>query len=177
MALIITAVFTIKYHIDPLHARAGGEGSINTRRSLYKQTAGALSGIHLIIGYGTEQPRTASGVSHIRGRYIPKAGSHSTYLNYMFRTGIPGMLALIALYLLAGLHARAASRSRADDEKLLGSLAAMAVISFAAQGAILSLFVEPIYTLVISLVVGLAVTWALNLTTSVWPWRTQRADA
>jgi O-Antigen ligase len=176
MALIITAVFTIKYGIDPLHARAGGEGSISTRRSLYKQTAGALGGVHLIIGYGTEQPRTASGVSHIRGRYIPKAGTHSTYLNYMFRTGIPGMLALIALYLLAALHARAASRTRAGNFRFLGSLTAMAVVSFAAQGAILSLFVEPIYTLVISLVVGLAVAWTIDLHASVWPWRTQRAE-
>jgi hypothetical protein len=175
IALVLTGVFVIKYGIDPLHARAGGEGSINTRSSVYKQTAGALGGLHLLIGFGTEQPRSASGASHISGRYIPKAGTHSTYLNYMFRAGIPGMLALMLLYLLAALNARAASRAgpRAD-ERLLGSLTAMAVISFAAQGAILSLFVEPIYTLVVSLVVGLALAWALDLHASILPWRTQR---
>jgi O-Antigen ligase len=175
MALVITVVFIGRYAIDPLHARAGGEGSINTRSSVYKQTAGALGGLHLLIGFGTEQPRTASGVSHISGRYIPKAGTHSTYLNYLFRTGVPGMLALMLLYLVAGLHARAASRAaRSDNDKLLGSLTAMAVISFAAQGAILSLFVEPIYTLVVSLVIGLALAWTRDLHASVIPWRTRR---
>ncbi|MEA2505928.1 MAG: polysaccharide biosynthesis protein PslJ [Actinomycetota bacterium] len=175
IAVVITAVFTIKYGIDPLHARAGGEGSINTRRSLYKQTAGAVGGIHLLIGYGTELPRTATGVSHLRGRYIPQAGTHSTYLNYLFRAGFPGMLALMALYAVAGLHARAISRVRSGDERLLGSLTAMSVVAFAAHGVILSLFVEPIYTLVVSLVVGLALVWALDLNASVWPWRTRNA--
>jgi O-antigen ligase len=174
IAVVITAVFVSRYAIDPLHARAGGEGSINTRSSVYKQTAGSLGGLHFLIGFGTEQPRTASGASHISGRYIPKAGTHSTYLNYLFRTGIPGVLGLMLLYLVAGLHARAASRSRAGDEKLLGSLCAMAVVSFAAQGAILSLFVEPIYTLIVSLVLGLALAWTLDLGVSVFPWRTRR---
>jgi hypothetical protein len=177
IALVLTAVFVIRYSIDPLHARAGGEGSINTRSSVYKQTAGALGGLHFLIGFGTEQPRTASGVSHISGRYIPKAGTHSTYLSYLFRTGVPGMLALMLLYVVAALHARAASRARGGDERLLGSLTAMAVVSFAAQGAILSLFVEPIYTLIVSLVIGLALSWSLDLGTSVLPWRTRKATA
>jgi hypothetical protein len=51
----------------------------------------------------------------------------------------------------------------------------MAVISFAAQGAILSLFVEPIYTLIVSLILGVAFAWALDLGSSILPWRTQRA--
>jgi hypothetical protein len=177
IALFMTAVFVTKYSIDPLHARAGGEGSINTRSSVYKQTAGALGGFHLLTGFGTEQPRTASGASHISGRYIPKAGTHSTYLNYLFRTGVPGMLALMALYLVAALHARAASRSRPGNERVLGSLTAMSVISFAAQGAILSLFVEPIYTLVVSLVIGLALAWSLDMRNSILPWRTQRVPS
>jgi hypothetical protein len=79
------------------------------------------------------------------------------------------------LYLVAGLHARAASRRGDADEKLLGSLTAMAVISFAAQGAILSLFVEPIYTLIVSLVLGLALVWTLDLNVSVLPWRSRKA--
>jgi O-Antigen ligase len=174
IAVAITAVFVSRYAIDPLHARAGGEGSINTRSSVYKQTAGALGGLHLMIGFGTEQPRTASGASHISGRYIPKAGTHSTYLNYLFRAGVPAMLALMLLYLVAALHARAASRARSGNEALLGSLTAMAVIAFAAQGAILSLFVEPIYTLIVSLIVGLALAWSLDLNASILPWRTRR---
>jgi hypothetical protein len=87
------------------------------------------------------------------------------------------MLALMLLYVVAALHARAASRAREGDERLLGSLTAMAVVSFAAQGAILSLFVEPIYTLIVSLVIGLALVWSLDLGTSVLPWRTQKATA
>jgi hypothetical protein len=85
------------------------------------------------------------------------------------------MLALMALYAVAGLHARAISRVRSGDERLLGSLTAMSVVAFAAHGVILSLFVEPIYTLVVSLVVGLALVWALDLNASVWPWRTRNA--
>jgi hypothetical protein len=177
IAVVITAVFVVRYSIDPLHARAGGEGSINTRSSVYKQTAGALGGLHFLIGFGTEQPRTASGVSHISGRYIPKAGTHSTYLSYLFRTGVPGMLAVMLLYVVAALHARAASRARPGDERLLGTLTATAVVSFAAQGAILSLFVEPIYTLIVSLVIGLALAWSLDLGTSVLPWRTRKVAA
>jgi hypothetical protein len=178
IALILTGVFVVKYGIDPLHARAGGEGSINTRGSVYQQTAGALDGVRLLTGFGTEQPRSESGVSHISGRYIPKAGTHSTYLNYMFRTGIPGMLALMLLYFLAALHARAASRAGGDgDERLLGSSAAMAIIALTAQGVILSLFVEPIYTLVVSLILGLALCWTIDLRRSIIPWRTQRATS
>lgn len=177
MALVLTAVFVTKYSIDPLQARAGGEGSINTRSSVYQQTAQKLGGFHFLTGFGTEQPRTASGVSHVSGRYIPKAGTHSTYLNYLFRTGVPGMLGVMLLYLVAGLQARAASRGARGDEALLGSLAAMAVISFAAQAAILSLFVEPIYTLIVSLVVGLALAWTRELRTSILPWRTRQAAA
>ena len=69
----------------------------------------------------------------------------------------------------------AASVSRTGDEQVLGSLTAMAVISFAAQGAILSLFVEPIYTLIVSLVLGLALVWTRDLNVSVLPWRTRKA--
>jgi hypothetical protein len=87
------------------------------------------------------------------------------------------MLALMALYLVAALHARAASRSRPGNERVLGSLTAMSVISFAAQGAILSLFVEPIYTLVVSLVIGLALAWSLDMRNSILPWRTQRVPS
>jgi hypothetical protein len=36
---------------------------------------------------------------------------------------------------------------------------------------ILSLFVEPIYTLTISLILGLGVAGATSLPRSLWPWR------
>ena len=171
-AAVLTATFLIKYDVEPINARAGGEASIATRGSVYEDTIGAVNGLHFVFGYGTERPRSESGVSHELGRYIPKAGTHSTYLNYLFRTGVPGALAVMALYAIAALHARAASRfSRADDERILRSLLTAAVLAAAAHAVILSLFVEPIYTLVISLALGMAMAGTDDLPRSVWPWR------
>ncbi|HEV3485791.1 MAG TPA: O-antigen ligase family protein, partial [Vicinamibacterales bacterium] len=107
---VLTITFLVKYDVDPINARAGGDASIATRSSVYEETIGAVDGVHLLLGYGTERPRTESGASHELGRYIPKAGTHSTYLNYLFRTGVPGALAIMAIYAAAALHARAAAR-------------------------------------------------------------------
>lgn len=171
-AAVLTATYWIKYDVDPINARAGGEASIATRGSVYEDTIGAVNGLHFVFGYGTERPRSESGVSHELGRYIPKAGTHSTYLNYLFRTGVPGALAVMALYAIAALHARVASRfSSADEERILRSLLTAAVLAAAAHAVILSLFVEPIYTLVISLVLGMAMAGTDDLLRSVWPWR------
>ena len=170
-AAVLTATFLIKYDVDPINARAGGEASIATRGSVYEDTIGAVNGLHFVFGYGTEQPRSESGVSHELGRYIPKAGTHSTYLNYLFRTGVPGALAIIALYAIAALHARAAARTREEDERILRTLLTAAVVAVAAHAVILSLFVEPIYTLVVSIVLGLAMAGTDALSRSVWPWR------
>jgi O-antigen ligase len=172
-AAVLTAVFLIKYDVDPINARAGGEASIATRGNVYEDTVGAVNGLHFLVGYGTERPRTESGVSHELGRYIPKAGTHSTYLNYLFRAGVPGAAAVLALYLIAALHARAAARAFSGDERILRVLLTGAVLAAAAHAVILSLYVEPIYTLVISLVIGLAMAGAAQLPTSVWPWRTR----
>lgn len=174
-AAVVTAIFLVKYDVDPINARAGGEASIATRGSVYQDTIGAVNGVHLLLGYGTERPRTESGVSHELGRYIPKAGTHSTYLNYLFRTGIPGVLAIIAVYALAALHARAAGRANSGDERVFRVLLTAAVLAAAAHAVILSLYVEPIYTLVISLVIGLAMAGATQLSTSVIPWRSRTA--
>ena len=174
-AVVLTGVFLIKYSVDPINARAGGEASIATRGSVYEDTVGAVDGVHLLVGYGTEQPRTESGVSHELGRYIPKSGTHSTYLNYLFRTGVPGVLAIIAIYALSALHARAAARTSSGDERTFRALVAAAVIAAAAHAVILSLYVEPIYTIVISLVLGLAMAGATDLRTSLLPWRTGAA--
>ena len=171
-AALLTATYLIKYDVDPINARAGGEASIATRGSVYEDTIGAVNGLHFVVGYGTERPRSASGVSHELGRYIPKAGTHSTYLSYLFRTGVPGALAVMAVYVIAALHGRAASRSaRVDDARILRSLLTGAVVAAAAHAVILSLFVEPIYTLVISLVLGTAMSGTEGLPRSVWPWR------
>jgi hypothetical protein len=82
-------------------------------------------------------------------------------------------LAIIALYLIAALHARAAAPTTIDDERIFRALLAAAVMAAGAHAVILSLYVEPIYTLVISLVIGLAMAGAGGLSTSVWPWRTR----
>jgi hypothetical protein len=79
------------------------------------------------------------------------------------------------VYLIAGLHARAAARTRSGSERTFSSLAAAAIVITGAHAVILSLYVEPAYTLVVSLILGLAMTGAASLPTSVWPWRTTRA--
>lgn len=175
-ALCLTAIYFIKYSVDPYNARAGADASTATRTILYQDTLEAVSGIHFVLGFGTDKPRTSSGVSHVLGRYIPDAGTHSTYLNYLFRTGVPGALAIMILYALAGLHARAAALLSRGKERLFRSLVTAAVVAAAAQGVILSLFVEPIYTLIISVLVGLAMAGTSDLGTSIWPWKTRRAE-
>ncbi|HEU4481164.1 MAG TPA: O-antigen ligase family protein, partial [Actinomycetota bacterium] len=159
-ALFLTGVYIVRYASDPLTARAGGTGSVGTRSQLYTDTIDSVSGIHFVIGFGTEKPRrdvAEGGGRQTFGRYVPVAGSHSTYLNYLFRTGVPGALMIMALYLVAGLHARAGARSFSGEESLLYSALAMSVIILGAHAVILSLFVEPTYSLTISLIVGLAV--------------------
>lgn len=173
-ALVLTGVFLFKYKVDPLTGRAGGGASVNTRDDLYRETLGSLNGIYAILGYGTEKPRTESGTVKEGTRYVPRAGTHSTYLNYLFRTGIPGALAILALYAAAALHARAAARSREGEERELSTAAAWAVVIAAAHGVILSLYVEPIYTLVVSLLLGAAMAAGMRLPVSVLPFRRAR---
>lgn len=176
-AICLTGVYLIKYSVDPYNARAGVDASTNTRVDVYEDTIEAIKGIHFVVGFGTDKPRTSSGVSHLLGRYIPDAGTHSTYLSYLFRTGVPGLIAIAALYAIAALHSRAAALQARGNDRLLRSLVTAAVVAAAAQGVILSLFVEPIYTLVISILVGLAMAGTTNLSTSVWPWKTRASDA
>lgn len=170
-ALVLTGVFLVKYKVDPLTGRAGGGASVNTRDDLYRETLGSLNGIYAILGYGTEKPRTESGTVKEGTRYVPRAGTHSTYLNYLFRTGIPGALAILALYGAAGLHARAAARAKEGEEAELSTAAAWAVVIAGAHAVILSLYVEPIYTLIVSLLLGVAMAAGLRLPVSVLPFR------
>jgi O-antigen ligase len=128
-----------------------------------------------LFGFGTEQPRSEAG-SHFANRYLPRAGTHSTYLNYLFRLGFPGGIAIAAVYVIAGLHARAASRVRRRDERLFAALAAAAVAAVGAQALILNLFVEPIYTLTVSIILALAMAIGMDLGASVVPWKTRRAQ-
>jgi len=177
-AVVLTGVFFVKYDVDPLNGRAGGGASVSTRDDLYKDTLSILKGNpkYVALGYGTEQPRTESGTVKDGARYVPRAGTHSTYLNYLFRTGLPGGLAIIGLYLLALLHARAASRDRTDEERIFATSATAAMVIAAAHAAILSLYVEPIYSLVISLVVGAAMAGAVQLDRPIWPWHKAEAQ-
>ena len=170
-AVVLSLVYIVKYGVDPLNARAGAEGSIEQREGIYTDTIESVNGLHFLVGYGTERPRTESGVSHELGRYIPKAGTHSTYLNYLFRTGVPGAAAIILIYLLSAVHARAAAWSRSGEERVLDALLAAAALAVAAHAVILSLYVEPIYTLIVSAVLGLAVAGATNLRTPILFWK------
>lgn len=172
-ALVLTSVFLIKYDVDPLNGRAGGGASVNTRDDLYKDTLSILKGnpAYIVFGYGTERPRTETGTVKEGTRYVPRAGTHSTYLNYLFRTGVVGGLLLLALYILAALYARFAARMTEGAERILNNNLAVAMVIVMAHGVILSLYVEPIYTLVVSLILGLASTGAGRSFSKVLPRR------
>jgi hypothetical protein len=173
-AVVLTGVFLIKYDVDPVTGRAGGGASVNTRGDLYKDTLSILKGPkrYVVLGYGTEQPRTESGTVKEGTRYVPRAGTHSTYLNYLFRTGVPGALLIVALYGVAILHARAEARGSEGERSVFASLITASVLLAAAHAVILSLYVEPIYTLVISVLLGAALAGAGELKRSIVPWRT-----
>lgn len=173
-AVVMTGVFFSLYRVDPLTGRAGGGASVSTRAELYSDTLGFLKSKHLFLGYGTAQPRTESGtVREGEGRrYVPRAGTHSTYLNYLFRTGLPGAIVIFALYLFAGLHARTAARVRDGHERIFATMAATSVAIAGAHGVILSLYVEPTYTLVVALVLALAMAGNDRLGRSILPWKT-----
>ena len=157
-ALVLTGVFLVNYRCLPITCRAGGGASIGTRGELYRDTLGILKGPvrYIALGYGTERPRTESGTvkEGVGQRYVPRAGTHSTYLNYLFRTGVVGMLMIMAAYGLAFLGARSAGRSTRGRNAAFAALAAAGVFIAAAHATILSLYVEPIYTLTISLLLG-----------------------
>ena len=174
-ALVLTGVFLVKYDVDPLNGRAGGGASVNTRDDLYKDTLSILKGnpAYIALGYGTEQPRTETGTVKEGTRYVPRAGTHSTYLNYLFRTGVVGALLLLALYILAALYARAAARLTEGTERMLNNSLATSMVIVMAHGVILSLYVEPIYTLVVSLIVGMASVGAARLCPGLLPRRSK----
>jgi hypothetical protein len=178
-ALVLTVVFLFKYGVDPVTGRAGGGASIRTREDLYRDTLQILKGdaIYIALGYGTERPRTESGTTREGTRYVPPAGTHSTYLNYLFRTGVPGALAILGLYGVAWLHARAAAHHKEGKERLFSTMAAAGVVIAAAHAVILSLYVEPIYMLTISLLLGLAMAGNLDLPVPVLPWRKRTETA
>jgi len=168
-AALMTTFYITSYGVDPATGRAGARGSIGTRQTVYQETVDVLQGKHFLIGFGTTRPRAEGGEE--RGRYVPRAGTHSTYLNYLFRAGIVGGLAIAAIYALSWLHARAASRLRDGNEALFNTLLAGAIFSVAAHAAILSLYVEPLYTLVVSLLLALSMAGALDLPGSILFWR------
>jgi len=172
--IVLTGVFLIKYDVDPATGRAGGGASINTRGDLYQDTLSIFKGPkrYVLLGYGTEKPRTESGTVKEGTRYVPRAGTHSTYLNYLFRTGVPGALLILALYAVAILQARAEAHSTAGERSVFASLLTASVLLAAAHAAILSLYVEPIYTMVISVLLGAALAGAPDLKRSLVPWRT-----
>jgi ABC-type multidrug transport system fused ATPase/permease subunit len=173
-AVIFTIAIYAPYGTSPFAVRSAGEASVEARGQLYAETIESVSSIHLLIGYGTERSRVEGGGQLARGSYggyVPRAGTHSTYLNYLFRTGVPGLVMIFLVYLIAGLYARAAARVFKDDRRLLFTIVAMAVASIGAHAAVLSLYVEPLYSLTVTLIVGLASVAITNVRGSVLPWR------
>ena len=176
-ALALTGTFLVKYEADPWNARAGAEGSTATRTTLYEDTFAKVTGLHIILGYGSEKPRDEEGNIPAGLRYIPEAGTHSTYLNYLFRTGVPGALLLVGIYLAAWLYARRAARGGDGEERTFSTLAATSVVIVAAHGVVLSLYVEPVYTLIASVVLGLAIAGVTEMRGPLLPWKERRAAA
>ena len=170
-AVVLTAVFTLKYDSNPLTARAGGDSSVEVRANLYGDTVNSLQPRYFVTGFGMTLSRNTDSTSYGKlGKYVPPAGTHSTYLNYLFRMGIPGLIAILLLYGLAVAHSRTAARSFSGARALLATLLAAAVLIAAAHALILSLYVEPVYTLGISLIIGLAMAHG-KLPRSIIPWR------
>jgi hypothetical protein len=178
-ALVLFGTFMVNYGVDPVTGRAGGGSSVSTRSSLYVDTVDALLGYQVVTGYGTEQPRLDTGTvrgGEEGGEYVPRAGTHSTFLNYLFRTGLPGMLMIGAIYAFAALAARARARKVTGRARTFYTLATAAVVSAAAHGVILSLFVEPTYTLTVSLVLALATTGLGTMWSELNPWKARRTS-
>ena len=176
-ALVLTGTFLVKYDADPLNARAGAEGSIGTRRTLAQATFAKITGTHILLGYGSEKPRDEEGNVPAGLKYIPEAGTHSTYLNYLFRTGVPGLLMLMALYAVAWMHARRGARRERGETRSMAQMLAMAIVIVAAHGIVLSLYVEPVYTLVVSVLLGLAIAGLADVRGSLLPWKKSSAPA
>ncbi|HYN36358.1 MAG TPA: O-antigen ligase family protein, partial [Actinomycetota bacterium] len=170
-AVVLTAVFMLKYDSNPLTARAGGDSSVEVRSNLYADTVQSLEPRYFVTGFGMTLSRDTDSTSYGElGEYVPPSGTHSTYLNYLFRMGIPGLLGILALYGLALAHSRTAARSFSGTRAVLATLLATAVIIAAAHALILSLYVEPVYTLGISLLLGLGMAHG-KLPRSIIPWR------
>ena len=174
-ALVLTGTFLVKYNADPWNARAGAEGSTATRASLYGDTFGKVTGLHILLGYGSEKPRDEEGNVPAGLRYIPEAGTHSTYLNFLFRTGVPGVLMLMGLYLAAWLFARRGARKIEGEGRTFSTLAATSVAVIAAHGVVLSLIVEPVYTLIASVALGLAFAGVTDIQGPLLPWKARKA--
>jgi hypothetical protein len=172
-AALVTAFYLVSYSVDPATGRAGARGSVGTRQTVYEETVGVLRGKHFLLGYGTTKARAEKGDEG--GRYVPRAGTHSTYLNYLFRTGVVGGLGIMAVYAISWLHARAGVRVMEGREQLFRTLLTASIFGLAAHAAILSLYVEPAYTLTVSLLLALGVAGSTNLPISVLPWRRTRA--
>lgn len=170
-AVVLTGTFLVKYDADPLNARAGAEGSIGTRRTLAEDTFAKITGLHILLGYGSEKPRDEEGNVPAGLKYIPEAGTHSTYLNYLFRTGVPGFLMLAALYVVAWLHARRGARRVRGEARSMSQMLAMAIVIVAAHGIVLSLYVEPVYTLTASVLLGLSIAGVGDVSGSLLPWK------
>lgn len=165
-AIVLSGTYVVKYGVDPVTGRAGGGASVNTRGELYGDTLRSLRGVHIVLGYGTTQARTETGTTRggeVGRKYVPRAGTHSTYLNYLFRAGVPGALAVAGLYGLAILVSRARARRAVDGERRFTTFTAAAAVTAAAHAVILSVYVEPVYTLVIALVLATALSGATGL--------------
>jgi len=142
-----------------------------TRRTLAEDTFAKITGLHILLGYGSEKPRDEEGNVPAGLKYIPEAGTHSTYLNYLFRTGVPGFSMLVALYVVAWLHARRGARRVRGDARSMSQMLAMAIVIVAAHGIVLSLYVEPVYTLTASVLLGLSIAGVGDVSGSLLPWK------
>jgi uncharacterized membrane protein len=81
---------------------------------------------------------------------------------------------LVALYAVAWLFARRGSRlARVGDplQRLFSSMAAMSIVIVAAHAVILSLYVEPVYALTVSILLGLAIAGVTDMPGPLLPFK------
>jgi hypothetical protein len=83
-----------------------------------------------------------------------------------------GALRLGAILVLAAVPGRAAARAPGAREPTFATAVTAAAVIIAAHGMVLSLYVEPIYTLVVSLLLGLAMAAGIAARAPLVPWRT-----
>ena len=140
-----------------------------TVRRLVQVGVAVIAGIAVLAGvflvkYGTDPLRAREETTvDIGGRILDEVTIGDV--------NVIQMLLPIALYVVAWLFARRGVYSQGEPSRTFSAMAATAVVIVAAHAALLNLYIEPIYTLTVSVVVGLAIAGVSELPGPLLPFR------